>query len=125
MDKETREPGFYWVRHWATGTNQWTIAQYLGDYDEWNLIDGETYKTPSFEEIGPRVERHPTGAFVPYQLCPKCNGQKTVSFPPYAPGDAPSALGTEIAYTCGICNGAGIIPQFALPAAPGTQAPHN
>ena len=34
------------------------------------------------------IEANPMlAAVVPYQLCPKCNGQGTVSKPPYIAGD--------------------------------------
>jgi len=46
-----------------------------------------------------------------YQLCPKCNGQGTVSKPPWIDGDVYEWSGSTIGgYTCNVCNGAKIIP---------------
>jgi len=43
-------------------------------------------------------------------LCPKCNGQKIVSTPPWLPGDVYTftSSGTEM-YTCPVCNGIGYV----------------
>ena len=49
---------------------------------------------------------------VPYQKCPKCDGQGTVSKPPYVPGDVNQWSSTSTTFTCDICNGQKIIPQF-------------
>ena len=43
------------------------------------------------------------------QLCPKCNGQGTVSKPPHIAGDVHEWTGSSIAYTCDVCHGAKII----------------
>lgn len=48
---------------------------------------------------------------VPYQLCPKCNGQGTVSKPPYVPGDVNSWTSSEACYQCDVCHGGKIIPM--------------
>ena len=46
-----------------------------------------------------------------YQLCPKCNGQGTVSKPPWVDGDVYEWIGSSIGgYVCDVCNGAKIIP---------------
>lgn len=44
-------------------------------------------------------------AVIPYQLCPKCNGQGTVSKPPYL----------YCQFQCDVCIGQKIIPMFVLP----------
>ncbi len=43
--------------------------------------------------------------------CPVCNGQKTVSKPPWVAGDQPtwSASNAWELYPCPSCNGAGIV----------------
>lgn len=50
-----------------------------------------------------------TPVFIPYQLCPKCDGNKTMyvnQFDPFS-----SNLSCKW-ITCNICNGAGIIPML-------------
>lgn len=49
---------------------------------------------------------------VPYQKCPKCDGQGSVSKPPYVPGDVNHWSSTSSTFTCDVCNGQKIIPQF-------------
>lgn len=45
-----------------------------------------------------------------YQLCPKCNGQGTVSKPPWVDGDVNEwSSGTAGGHFCNVCNGAKII----------------
>ena len=46
-----------------------------------------------------------------YQVCPKCNGQGTVSKPPWIDGDIYQWVGTSAGgHICNVCNGAKIIP---------------
>jgi len=46
-----------------------------------------------------------------YQLCPKCNGQGTVSKPPWIDGDIFEWIDSSAGgYICNVCNGAKIIP---------------
>lgn len=52
---------------------------------------------------------------VPYQLCPKCNGQGTVSKPPYISGDVHQWSSSSIQFQCDVCQGQKIIPMFILP----------
>ena len=47
--------------------------------------------------------------YIPYQSCPKCNGQGTVSKPPHLAGDITQWTSSETSYTCDVCNGAKII----------------
>ena len=45
-----------------------------------------------------------------YQLCPKCNGQGTVSLPPWIDGDTDEFLNVDIGgFTCDICEGEGLL----------------
>lgn len=56
--------------------------------------------------------------FVPYQLCPKCNGQGSVSKPGWVPGDVNQWTNSAVTHLCDICNGAKIIPMYVLPQKP-------
>lgn len=47
--------------------------------------------------------------YVPYQTCPKCNGQGVVSKPPYVAEGVNTWVGTASAHQCDVCNGAKII----------------
>ena len=40
-----------------------------------------------------------------YQLCPKCNGQGTLSKPPYIPGDVYQWTTSQASFTCDVCGG--------------------
>lgn len=51
---------------------------------------------------------------VPYQLCPKCNGQGTVSKPSYVPGDVYQWSSSSAVFQCDVCGGAKIIPMFIV-----------
>ncbi len=55
------------------------------------------------------------GNFVPYQKCPKCDGQGIVSKPPFIAGDIESWLSDQTAWTCDVCNGSKIIPMVFIP----------
>jgi len=47
---------------------------------------------------------------IPYQKCPKCDGQGIVSKPPHIAGDVNQWIsGGTTSYTCDICMGAKII----------------
>ena len=48
---------------------------------------------------------------VPYQLCPKCNGQGQVCRPQFI---TDNAMTTNAAYICDVCNGNKIIPMFII-----------
>ena len=50
--------------------------------------------------------------YVPYQLCPKCQGQGIVSKPPYIAGDIDQWTDSSSSHSCDVCNGAKIIPMF-------------
>jgi DnaJ-class molecular chaperone len=52
--------------------------------------------------------------YIPYQLCPKCNGQGTVSKPPYIPGDVTNWSSTSATFQCDVCNGQKIILMAKL-----------
>ena len=52
---------------------------------------------------------------VPYQLCPKCNGQGLVSRPPHIPGDVQTwSSGDSSPYQCNVCDGKMIIPMHIV-----------
>jgi DnaJ-class molecular chaperone len=51
---------------------------------------------------------------VPYQLCPKCNGQGQVSMPPYVAGDVRDVMSTGGIFQCDVCNGNKVIPMFII-----------
>ena len=44
-----------------------------------------------------------------YQKCPKCDGQGTVSKPPYVAGDVHEWVSTVTSWTCDVCNGAKVL----------------
>ncbi len=47
-----------------------------------------------------------------YQKCPKCDGQGTVSKPPWVDGDVNEWFSTTVGgYKCNVCHGAKIIPM--------------
>lgn len=65
---------------------------------------------------------------VPYQMCPKCNGQGIVSKPPYIAGDVYHWSGSASSFTCDVCNGAKIIPMHHIQepvSAPFMYSPNN
>ena len=49
---------------------------------------------------------------IPYQLCPKCNGQGQVSKPPYIPADVHVWASSSGIFFCDVCNGSKIIPMY-------------
>ena len=53
-------------------------------------------------------------AAVPYQLCPKCNGQGQVSKPPYIAGDVHQWSNSSCVFPCDVCNGSKIIQMFIV-----------
>jgi hypothetical protein len=52
--------------------------------------------------------------YIPYQKCPKCDGQGTVSKPPYIAGDVYEWSCTSIIHQCDVCNGLKIIPMLKV-----------
>ncbi len=52
--------------------------------------------------------------YVPYQKCPKCDGQGTVSKPPYIAGDVQQWTGTALGFVCDVCEGKKVIPMFSV-----------
>ncbi len=61
-------------------------------------------------QIGELLTESP--GFVPYQLCPKCNGQGILSKPPYIAGDVNQWSSSSTSFTCDVCNGSKILPMF-------------
>lgn len=55
-----------------------------------------------------------TPKYVPYQICPKCNGQGMVSKPPYIAGDVYEWSSSDASFACNVCNGAKIIPMHHI-----------
>lgn len=49
-----------------------------------------------------------------WQLCPKCNGQGTVSKPPYLAGDIDHWVSSATSFPCDVCSGAKIIARPIL-----------
>ncbi len=60
------------------------------------------------------ADAKPVLAAVPYQLCPKCNGQGQVSKPPYIAGDVHEWSSSSCIFPCDVCNGSKIIPMFIV-----------
>jgi len=58
---------------------------------------------------------------VPYQLCPKCGGQGTVSKPPYVAGDVYEWSSTSCSFTCNVCDGKKIIPMYIIHEIPADE----
>ncbi len=54
-------------------------------------------------------------ATVPYQLCPKCGGQGTISKPPYVAGDVHEWTSSATSFTCDLCEGRKVIPMHIIP----------
>jgi hypothetical protein len=52
---------------------------------------------------------------IPYQICPKCNGQGIVSKPPYVAGDQHEWTSASTSFQCDVCNGAKIILMYVVP----------
>lgn len=59
-----------------------------------------------------RADEREGKAAIPYQLCPKCNGQGQVTKPPYTPGDVHEWVSSSITFQCDVCNGSKIILMF-------------
>jgi len=53
-----------------------------------------------------------------YQKCPKCDGQGTVSKPPYIAGDVHEWVATATSWTCDVCNGAKVLLVPDVPNSP-------
>lgn len=59
---------------------------------------------------------YPLLQYVPYQACPKCQGQGIVSKPPYVPGDQSSwSTSSAMSFQCDVCKGQKIIPMCVIP----------
>ncbi len=53
---------------------------------------------------------------VPFQTCPKCNGQGSVSKPPEIAGDITTWSDCVGIHTCNVCNGEKVIPMHVIEA---------
>jgi hypothetical protein len=87
-------------------------------------IDGIIFPLP-FEEkikcwelIEDLIVENNIQSAIPYQLCPKCNGQGQVSKPPYIAGDAYEWTSSSTIFTCDVCNGGKIIPMLLTQQSP-------
>jgi hypothetical protein len=79
----------------------------------WNNDNTGTYLIIRANSILKDDANNNTIATIPYQKCPKCDGQGTVSKPPYVTGDVNTwSSSTSCVYNCDVCNGQKIIPQF-------------
>jgi len=58
---------------------------------------------------------------VPYQLCPKCGGQGTVSKPPYVAGDVYEWTSSQCSFICDVCDGKKIIPMYIIQEVPADE----
>ncbi len=52
--------------------------------------------------------------YVPYQKCPKCDGQGIVSKPHYVAGDVYQWTSSSSSFNCDVCNGAKIIAMMPV-----------
>lgn len=59
-----------------------------------------------FDEL---VERFTVLETTKYQLCPKCNGQGTVSKPPWVAGDVQKWASSSTSFVCDVCQGSKIL----------------
>jgi hypothetical protein len=54
-------------------------------------------------------------AAVPYQCCPKCEGQGIVAKPSWVAAGVNNWSSTSAVHQCDVCNGAKIIPMYIVP----------
>jgi len=52
--------------------------------------------------------------YIPYQLCPKCNGTGIVSRPPHIAGDVTEWASSSVSHQCNLCNGQMVIPMCLI-----------
>jgi hypothetical protein len=57
----------------------------------------------------------PLLAAVPYQCCPKCEGQGIVAKPSWVAAGVNNWSSTSAVHQCDVCNGAKIIPMYIVP----------
>ena len=60
------------------------------------------------------IEARPVLAAVPYQCCPRCEGQGIVSKPDYVAQGVDNWSSTSAVHQCSVCNGQKIIPMFPV-----------
>ena len=90
-------------------------------YDN-EYVDGDTYGVTPLEALVERAVRDvvelkaklsKVKEFIPYQKCPKCDGQGSVNKPPFIAGDQERWDTSELKlYTCDVCKGKKIIPMM-------------
>lgn len=54
-------------------------------------------------------------AAVPYQCCPKCEGQGIVAKPSWVAAGVNNWSSTSAVHQCDVCNGSKIIPMYIVP----------
>ena len=54
-------------------------------------------------------------AAVPYQCCPKCEGQGIVAKPSWVAAGVNNWSSTSAVHQCDVCNGAKTIPMYIVP----------
>ncbi len=100
--------------HYLPLMNHLNILMEAKKQVDWDKLKIEVESTPPPIEVSANQEgekdRFTTTAH-PYQLCPKCHGQGTVSKPPWVPGDVVSWTANQTSYQCDVCNGNKIIVQ--------------
>lgn len=81
------------------------------DFPDWYQakLNSKADDTPSSQTIA-----KPVLAAVPYQLCPKCNGQGTVLKPSHVAGDVYQWSSSSAVFRCDVCEGVKIIPMFIV-----------
>lgn len=60
-----------------------------------------------------------------WQLCPKCDGQGVISWPPGTPAGLPITTATAANFTCDLCKGAMVIAPPPLLPLPPTVKPEG
>jgi len=93
--------GYYLV--WA-GAETLSEAENTVSVAAWGIAEDIPEEQKDFEEV----------KFVPYQLCPKCNGQGQISKPPYIAGDVHEWSSSSCIFPCDVCNGSKIIPMCEI-----------
>lgn len=95
-----------------------------GGYPECICLHHENSKYPkhiapdAYEQLVKKIAElfEPKHRFVnvPYQKCPKCDGQGCVSKPTFVAGDVHTWSSTSATFPCDVCNGQKIIPMLQL-----------
>jgi len=90
-----------------------TLRQIMRGIYRVNDVKSSEDNIPLKNDTGAKVSL-PSGnptQYIPYQLCPKCQGQGIVGKPPYINDDQTTWSSTSVSFTCDVCNGTKIIPM--------------